>query len=248
MHYVRNTAEIMTGFAVAVDIDRLAFDQAGNPPGHDSDVGAFRVLAGAEHIEVAQANGAEAIAARKHFSIQLVYIFDNGVGAQRLANGIFRLGQAGVVAIGAAASGVGEAFNLGVTRSHQHVDKAGDVGGVGGDGLLQAARHAAQPGLVQHVVNALAGTLAVGQLADVALDEAEVGPLRGGDEGLHFIQVALVAGVKVVQPHHGLIALEQGFQQVAANEAGRAGHKPDARGGAQLGLQGLVGSGLLHFC
>lgn len=46
---------------------------------------------------------------------------------------------------------------------------------------------------------------AVGQLADVAFNEAEVGPLVWGDEGLHFIEVALVAGGKVVEAHHALV-------------------------------------------
>ena len=42
------------------------------------------------------------------------------------------------------------------------------------------------------------GFLAIGEVADVALDEVEVFPLGGGDQGLHFVQVALVAGGKVV--------------------------------------------------
>ena len=93
-------------------------------------------------------------------------------------------------------------------------------------GVFEAARHAAERGLVQHVVDALAGALAVGQAADVALDEAEARPLRRRNEALHFIQVALVAGGEVVQPHDFLVQLEQGFEQVAADEAGDAGDQP----------------------
>jgi len=61
------------------------------------------------------------------------------------------------------------------------------------------------------MVNARAGALAVGQVADVAFDKVELGPLRRGDEVLHLIQVALVAGGKVVQTHHALAQFEQGF-------------------------------------
>ena len=154
----------------------------------------------------------------------------------------FDLGQAGVVAIGAAAGGVGEAFHLGVARGDQHVEEAGDVGGVGGDGVGQAARHAAQGGLVQDMVHPGTGACAVFQRADVAFDELEAGPLRGGDEPLHFIQVALVAGGEVVEPDHALVELEQGLQQVGADEAGHAGDKPGGGLGLQAGLELLVGS------
>ncbi len=232
-------------------IYRLPRYQACNPFGDDGDVGTFGVLPGAEYVEVAQANGVETIAAGKHVGIQLVHVFGDGVGAERFADGVFDLGQAGGGAIGASAGGIGEAFDalpcVGVARGHQHVGKVGNVGRVGGDGVLQAARHAAQGGLVQDVIDAFAGGLAVGQCADVALDDLEVGPLLGGGEGLHLGQVALVAGGKVVEPDDARAQLEQGFKQVAANEAGHAGDEPGARDGEQPGLQGLVGDGSWHF-
>lgn len=215
-------------------------------------------MAGAKHIEVAQANGVKAVAAGKHVGIQLVHVFGHGVGAQGFADVFFHLGQRGVVAIGAAAGGVGKALHFGVACGHQHVQKAGDVGGVGGDGVGQAAGHAAQGGLVQDVVDGQSrrgrrsyrglpghGFLAVFQLADVAFHELEVGPLGGGDEALHFIQIALVPGSKVVQPHHALVELEQGFEQVAANEARHPGYKPGFGGLAQLGLYLFVAG---HRC
>ena len=137
-----------------------------------------------------------------------------------------------MVAVGAAAGGIDKAFDLGVAGGYQHVQEAGDVGGVGGDGVGHAAGHAAQGGLVQDVVHTLNGLLAVVQVANVALDELEVGPLRGGDQALHLNQVALVAGGKVIEADDALIELEQGFEQVAANKAGHAGDEP----GFGLGL------------
>jgi len=241
LHGVGYEAEVAAGFAVAVDVDRIALEQRGRPLGHHGGIGAVGILPRAEDVEVAQADGGEAVAASKYVGIEFVDVFGDGVGAERLADGVFDLGQAGVIAIGAAAGGVGEALDAGVARGDQHVQEAGDVGGVGGDGVFEAARHAAERGLVQHVVHALAGALAVGQSADVALDEAEARPLRGRDEALYFIQVALMASGEVVQPHHFLVEFEQGFEQVTADETGDAGDQPLFGCFCQLTAQGCVG-------
>lgn len=139
LHGVGHKAEVAAGFAVAVDVDGLAFKQCGRPFGDDGGIGAIGVLAGAEHVEVAQADGVKAVAAGKHVGIQLVDVFGDGVGAQGFANVVFDLGQRGVVAVGAAAGGVGEALHLGVACGYQHVEETGDVGVVGGDGVCQAA-------------------------------------------------------------------------------------------------------------
>ena len=257
LHGVGHVAKVAAGFAVAVDVNRLTLQQRCRPFGDDGGIGAVGVLPGAKHIEVAQANGFKAVAAGKHAGIQLVHVFGHGVGAERLANVFFHLGQRGVVAIGAAAGRVGKAFDLGVAGGDQHVQKAGDVGVVGGHGVGQAAGHTAEGGLVQDVVDGAHrdggaaptrghrgmpghGALAVGQVADVALYELEVGPLLGGDQGLHLLKVALVAGGKVVEANHALVELEQGFEQVAANEAGHASHQPGLGVLAQFGLDVFV--------
>ena len=141
-------AEVAAGFAVAVDVDGLALDHAGNPFGDDGGIGAIGVLAFAKDVEVTQTNGVEAVATGKHVGVQLVDVFGNGVGAQGFAYGVLYLGQGRVVAIGAATGGVSKAFDLGVAGGYQHVQEAADVGGVGGDGVLQAAGDAAKGGLV----------------------------------------------------------------------------------------------------
>jgi len=241
LHGVGDVAEVAAGFAVAVDVDGIALEQRGRPFRHHGGIGTLGVLPRAEDVEVAQADGGEAVAAGKHVGIQLVDVFGDGVRAERLADGVFDLGQAGVVAIGAAAGGVGEAGDAGVARGDQHVEEAGDVGFVGGDRVFDTARNAAECGLVQDVIDALAGLPAVAQVADVAFDESEARPLRGRDQALHFIQVALVAGGEVVQPHHFLVQLEQGFEQVAANEAGDAGDQPLFGCFCELTAAGCVG-------
>src|SRR5690606_1979563 len=99
LHGVFNKAEVPAGFAGAVDEDVVAPDHGGRPLGDDSGIGTIGVLPGAKNVEVAQADGVKAVAAGKHVGIQLVHIFGDGVGAERFANGVFDLGQAGVVAI-----------------------------------------------------------------------------------------------------------------------------------------------------
>jgi hypothetical protein len=84
---------------------------------------------------------------------------------------------------------------------------------------------------------------AVGELPDVAFDEVEAGPLFGGDQGLDFVQVALVAGGEVVQADDALVEFEQGLQQVGADEAGHAGDEPGAGGLGQVGQELFVGGG-----
>ena len=134
-----------------------------------------------------------------------------------------------MVAIGRTAGGVDEALDLGVARGDQHVDKAGDIGGVGRNGIGDAARHRAERRLMQHVIDALTGAATGVEVADVALDEFEPCPLRWLDERLHLIEVALIAGRKIIQPDDPLIELEQRLQQIGADEAGDAGDQPGPR-------------------
>src|SRR5665811_455887 len=78
---------------------------------------------------------------------------------------------------------------------------------------------------------------AIIQIADVAIDEVEVCPLLVRDEGLNFVEVALVSGGEVVQTDHALVELEQGFEQVAADEASDAGDEPCMWLGGEAGLK-----------
>jgi hypothetical protein len=53
--------------------------------------------------------------------------------------------------------------------------------------------------------------LTVFQVAYVPSYELEVGPLLGGDQGLHFVKVSLVTGGEIVQANYALIEFEQSF-------------------------------------
>lgn len=163
MHGILDKAEVTAGFAITVNEHVVALDHGGGPFGNDGGIGTIRVLPFAEHVEVAQANGGKAVAARKHIGIQLVHVFGHGIGGQWLADQVFHLGQAGVITVSGAAGGVNKALYLRITGGHQHVEKAVDIGAIGGDGIGQGARHRAQCGLVQHVIHAGAGSLAIVQ-------------------------------------------------------------------------------------
>ena len=234
---VVDVAEVAAGFAVAVDVHRLVVDHARHPLRHHRGVGAVRILAPAEDVEVPEADRLHAVAAAEHVGVQLVHQLGHRVRRQRLADDILDLGQAGMVAVGRARRRVDEALHPGVARRHQHVEEAGIVGGVGGERVFQRARHRAERGLVEHVVDARTDLVTGDEITDVAALEAEVLPALGTDAGLHLRQILFMAGGEVVQPDDALVEQEQGLDQVAADEAGGAGDEPGFRLGAKLRLQ-----------
>lgn len=77
---------------------------------------------------------------------------------------------------------------------------------------------------MQDIVYILACIPAGVEIPDVALDKGEVVPLILGDQGAHVIQVVLIAGREIIQANHLLVLLEQGFQEIGADEAGCAGN------------------------
>src|SRR6266851_6996763 len=75
--------------------------------------------------------------------------------------------------------------------------------------------------------------------ADIALDEIKILPLARAYGLLH---VAPVPGREIVQADHRLIQLQQGFQEMRADEPGRTGDQPGARAAPDAILHFLVGS------
>jgi hypothetical protein len=61
---VGDVAEVATGRAVAVDFDFAAGDHGRDPLGDHRGIGSFRVLLGAEDVEIAQPDRREIIASR----------------------------------------------------------------------------------------------------------------------------------------------------------------------------------------
>lgn len=229
LHRVVHKAEIPAGLTVTVDAYRITLDHRRRPFGDHRRVGTVGVLAGTEDIEVAQADGLEAVGAGEHAGVQLVDVLGHRVGRERVADLVFHLGQVRVVAVGGAGGRVGEAAHFLVLGGHQHVQEAVDIGLVGGNGVGDGSGHRAQSGLVQHMVGAAYRQPAGVQVADIAFDKAEALPGVFAYVVPHLIQVVPVAGGEIVQADHGLAQAQQGFQQVGADKAGHAGYQPGFR-------------------
>jgi hypothetical protein len=76
-----------------------------------------------------------------------------------------------------------------------------------------------------------------GGIGKATRDEFETLPLRRTDPCLNLIEVAPMARSKVVQTNHALLSLQQGFQQIRANETGHADNQPGARRALQTAAE-----------
>ena len=141
LHDVVDVAEVAAGLAVAVDVDGLATDEAGEPLGYDGRIGAEGILALAEDVEVAQAHGGEAVAAGKHVGIEFVDVLGHRVGREGMAYLVLDLGQLRGVAVGGGGGRVDEALHAGVAGGDDHVEEAVDVAAVGEEGIVDGARN-----------------------------------------------------------------------------------------------------------
>lgn len=82
---------------------------------------------------------------------------------------------------------------------------------------------------MEDVIHTGASFGAIVQVADVAFDEGEIRPLFWGYQRPNFVQIVLVAGGEVVQPHYTLIQLEQVFQKIGADKTGNTCDQPSSR-------------------
>jgi hypothetical protein len=85
-----------------------------------------------------------------------------------------------------------------------------------GKRVFDRLRYASQRRLVQDVARGAACLAAIARRADVALDEAQVAPLRPADGLFDLGEVLPFAGGEVVQPDDPLVELEQALEQVRA--------------------------------
>ena len=93
LHRVLDVAEVARRLAVAVDRGRLTFEQRGDPARDHRGIGAARILARPEHVEVPQADGLHPVRACKHVGVKLVDVLGDRVRRQRLADLVLDLRQ-----------------------------------------------------------------------------------------------------------------------------------------------------------
>ena len=149
-----------------------------------------------------------------------------------------------MVAVNRAARCVNEAFHFVIAGGHQQVDGAGQVAGIGSERVFNRPRHGAERRLMRDEIHAVTGALAGFQIADVAADEFAVFPARGSDLFPDFLEVPFLPGREIVEADDLLPELEQCFDNVRADESGRAGHQPGLWFCSQFNLQVFVGG---HF-
>lgn len=79
---------------------------------------------------------------------------------------------------------------------------------------------------MQHEIDVLAGVMASADIANVTTNEMEMIPRCGTDQRLNLIQIALMAGGKIIQAHDGLVEPQQCFNQIGTDESRGARHQP----------------------
>ncbi len=185
--------------------------------GDHGGIGAVRVLAAAEDIEVAQADGLHSVELGEVPGIEFIDILGDGIRRERLADLVLDFRQRLAVAISRAAGGIDEAPDLGIAGSNQHVEEAHDIDFGREDRVFDGTRDRADRRLVQDEVDAGAGLVAGGEVADVALDQAEARIVEVG------LDVASVAGEEVVQADDVVVLLQQDLDKIGADKARAAG-------------------------
>jgi len=136
---VVDVTEVATGLAVAKNMDGLVLKEGSEPAWNDGGICACRILAWAEDIEIAQANGAQSKGAGEDASVGFVHRFCGGVWGKGLADVVFDFWQGWMVAIDRTARGVNKAPDFGVAGGDEHVEKARNVGVVGSNGIGKRA-------------------------------------------------------------------------------------------------------------
>ena len=194
-------------------------DQRLHPERNHGRIGPVRVLPAAKHVEVAQADGLQPVQGGEYIGIQLVDELGDGIRRQGAADVVLHLGQFLAVPVRRGAGGIDKALHAFVPRRDQHVQETVDVVRVGVDRVVDATGHGAQRRLVEHDVAPLHRLAAGVQVADVALDEAEV------RSRLQRLDIMQEARGEVVQAGHVVTLPDKVLAQVAADESGAAGNE-----------------------
>ena len=221
-HDVVDIGEVARLRAVAVDLQRLALDAPEDEARDHRGVLALGVLAGPEHVEVAQADGLDTEEAAPDGGVDLAGDLGGRIGRDGRRGLALALGQVGILAVDRRRGGVDHAgLLLLLGRRVQHVQGAGDIGGIAAQRVGHRARHRAHRRLVEHRGHAAHRPLHRLGVAEVAADDLEL--LVAAGEG----QVVPAARREIIEDPDAVPLVEKALRHVRADEACAAGHKVD---------------------
>ena len=209
---VLHVDEVAGLLAVAEDGQRLVRDRLRGEDRHRRRIGALRVLARPEHVEVAQARRFQLAGVVEHLAVIFAVELGDRVGALRLGKHRLHFRHDRVVAVDRRRGGKAELLHARPGRFLQHDQHAGIVDVDALDDLGHRFWHTDHRGEVEHVIHVL-HRLGDGQpVADVALDEFDV----------EAVKVLFEAGTQAVQNPDLRLPLKI-LRNMAADEAGAAG-------------------------
>lgn len=205
LNHVVDIGEVAALATVSVDGGALALQQLLDELGDDGGIGAVRVLATAEHVEITQAVGVETVVERVLLRPFLVATLGEGVRREKVAFNAFALGEMRLVAINGGTGGVNKLLHTTATGCLKHVERALDVVGAIEQRLLQRAGNTAPSGLVKNVVDSLATAKAGVVIFDIAFDKLVASIVK------EHVDIGLLAGAQVVETTHAVAHGQKGF-------------------------------------
>ncbi len=202
---VVDVVEVAAGEAVAEDGGGFAGHHFVGELGDDAGVGRVGGLAGAEDVEVAEADALEAIGSVEGLDVVLAGELLDGVGREGTREHVLLLGLGGLVSVGGGGCGVDDAADLGVARGDEQVQGAVDVGFVRGEGIFDGTWDRGEGSLVEDVVDAFAGGADAGDVLQVGLLEV--------DAVADVCEIVEISGGEIVDAGDVVALLDQGMGQ-----------------------------------
>src|SRR5579871_6132607 len=149
------------------------------------------ILARAEHIEVAQADGLQVISMRKSATVLFSCQLTDRIRRARAGTHGLLLGQGGCISINGRRRGEDETSHPGIARGDQQIERALYVDCVRRHGVFDGTGNGTERGEMIEGLYALTGLCAGLRVANVSLDHL--------DGWLDFCQVLSAAGGEIIQ-------------------------------------------------
>ncbi len=153
MDGVGDVTEVATVGSIPINEDGLVLKQSSNPFRDDGGVSTFWILPRTEDVEVTQADASHAVASGEDIGVELIYVFRDRIRRERPPDLVLHLRQRRMITIRGAAGGIDKPLHAGVTRRDEHIQKTGDIAGVGADRVLERAGDGAEGRLVEDKID-----------------------------------------------------------------------------------------------